>query len=139
MSYAEKSDVEALIPAEFLDQALNDENEDGGADAGWVKVASAVDRQINALLSVSFSVPLSSPYPTLITQAATILAASLCYKRRGKTGENNPWESQEESWLERLAKIGKGEETLTPTSSIGGGSVISEESKVTNSNNNLMV
>ena len=145
MSYVVQTDIEAMIPSDFLVQALNDSGEEGGESAGWVKVAQAVDDQINALLSVGYTVPLVSPCPTLIKEAAKVLAASLCYKRRGKTGDGNPWGTSEANWIKRLEKIGKGEELVPELlaqklgASPSGGAVISEDSKLYNSAGGLMV
>jgi len=139
MAYVVQSDLEGMIPSDFLVQALNDSGEEGGDAAGWEKVAQAVQDQLDALLSVSYSVPLAEPYPALVKQAAKVLAASLCYKRRGKTGDGNPWETEAGNWLKRFEKIGNGSEPLMPDQAIGGGSVISEDSKLHNSNGELMI
>lgn len=132
MPYVTQSDLESRVPAAFITQALDD-NGDGEADAGlWDKVAAAVDAQINGRLEGRYAVPLAAPLPSVVTEAALVLAAEALYLRRGLSGDQNPWAKQAEAVRERLERIGTGKAELTyqSTPAKPGGSVIGEPSRV---------
>lgn len=138
MPYVIQSDLEGMVPAEYLDQALNDTGEEGGEDSGWEKVYEAVQDDIDGRLSVSFAVPLADPVPPLVHQAAKILASWYCYARRGVTGDSNPWQEQATSWRKRLDTIGTTGKGLYEEEAVSGSAVVSD-SKLHDASGRLMV
>lgn len=105
--------LEALIPPADLTKALDDDA-DGIADAFAIVEAQA-SGAVDALLSGRFGVPFTGDVPTIVSQAAKIFAAELCYKRRGVSDEANPWFNAADAMRKQLTKIGLGEAPLTPT------------------------
>lgn len=140
MPYVEQTDIEALIPAEFLLQALDDD-QDGEADPGvWDKLVVAVGDEIDGALGQKYTVPFATPYPSVVKAAAKVLALWSLYQRRGLAGDRNPWESEAKRQRDKLDRIGKGLDPLTPDN-LGkkpGGVVITETAKTYDGNGNLM-
>lgn len=114
MPYVAKSDLDGLLPPQFLLEALDD-NADGVEDAGlWDKVAAQAQDAVDALLGQRFAVPFAPPLPPLVSQAARIFAASALYRRRGFGADRNPFAKEEERLSVKLSRIGQGLEPLTP-------------------------
>lgn len=111
--YVELSDLEAVIPAEFLTQALDD-NSDGVIDA-WESVQKAACRAVDAKLGVRFTVPFPEPYPAIVSEAAFLFAAEACFNRRGIYSDENPFARQAGDMRRELASIGDGDRALDPT------------------------
>ncbi|WP_043585362.1 phage protein Gp36 family protein [Geminisphaera colitermitum] len=132
--YVTMAEMNGLIPAQFLVQALDDNN-DGIADpSAWTDVVAAVHKEIDGLLGVRFTVPFSNPIPALVTHAAQTLAAELLYSRRGFQGEDkNPWTAQAKQVRARLEKIASGDLPLTPQiqREKPSASIVAEQAKTT--------
>lgn len=109
MPYFEHSDLTALIPAAFLAQALDDDN-DGREDA-FEAVRSAVSGDVDAALASRYAVPFTV-VPVVVKRAAITLACELCYSRRGVPNEQNPWFTKAEGTRKLLKSIGEGEMAL---------------------------
>ncbi len=130
--YVLMSEMNGLIPAAFLVQALDDD-QDGAADlTAWADVLNQTHKLIDGPLSVRFTTPFSNPLPPIVLEAAPIFAAELLYKRRGHADEVNPWVKQATKLREKLEKIAKGELPLTPDTkrAKASASVISAPSKM---------
>ena len=114
--YVLMSEMNGLIPAAFLVQALDDD-QDGAADlTAWQDVLTQVHKQIDGPLSVRFTTPFSNPLPPVVVEAAPVFAAELLYKRRGfGAEETNPWITQANKLRTKLEAIAKGELPLLPT------------------------
>lgn len=114
-AYVLISDMNAKLPAAFLLQALDDNN-DGLADPGvWDDVAKAVAQEIDGILGVRFAVPFTNPVPAAVLTAAQVFAAEALYNRRGMQGDDkNPWTAQAKQQRATLAKIAAGELPLSP-------------------------
>jgi phage gp36-like protein len=113
--YVTMAQMNGLIPATFLVQALDDD-QDGAADlTAWADVLAQAQRQIDGPLSVRFAVPFSNPLPPVVAEAAPVFAAELLYKRRGIADEQNPWLSQANKLRAKLEQIAKGDVPLLPT------------------------
>lgn len=113
MPYLLQSDIEADIPAPFLTEALDDDN-DGVADEGmWDAVAASVSTEIDGILGQRFPVPFAT-VPAVVKAAAQILALEKLYNRRGITGEKNPWTKQAEAARTKLNAIADGDQPLQP-------------------------
>ena len=140
MSYVAQTDIEALIPSEFLTQSLDDDG-DGQADPGvWDKVVAAVQDEIDGALSPIYDVPFTGVIPAAVKAATKVLTLWSLYQRRGFHGEANPWESEAKRQRDKLEKIGNGEIALTVdnTGFSAEGVVITETAKTFDSNGNLM-
>lgn len=142
MAYVEQTDLEGLIPAEYLSEGLDDTgDENADTSAVWAQIAQSVQDEIDGRVGGRYAVPFSTPAPAAIKAAAKILALWMVYKRRGVSGDSNPWESQAQSWLKKLDGIGAGDIPLTPdtVSAKPQGSVIVEDSKSYRESQLLMV
>lgn len=106
MSYFEQSDLEALIPPDFLTQSLDDDG-DGVIDA-FESVRTKAQDKVDGSLESRFTVPFD-PVPKKIKEAATVFAAALCYRRRGTADKENPWAEEEAKWMKKLATIEAGD------------------------------
>lgn len=140
MPYVLQSEIEADIPPTFLVEALDDDN-DGQADAGlWDKVAESVATEIDGTLGQRFAVPFSSPIPAIVKQAAKVFSLEKLYARRGTPEAQNPWAKQAAAFREKLTRIAKGEEPLTPEIQRAKPSVtaITEPAKTTSSTGSLL-
>jgi phage gp36-like protein len=112
--YVSMTEMNGLIPAAFLVQALDDD-QDGNADAqAWGDVLSQVHKSINGPLSVRYTTPFTNPLPPIVVECAPIFAAELLYSRRGTSEENNPWTKRAKELRAKLELVAKGELPLTP-------------------------
>lgn len=108
------ADLAGLIPASFIVQALDD-NEDGESDAAaWAAVLAQVHQAIDGTLGMRFPVPFAAPLPAKVSEAAGIFACELLYMRRGKSGEQNPWTARADAMRRTLERIAEGKLPLTP-------------------------
>ena len=116
--YVTLNDLKGEIPAPFLIQALDDDN-DGVVDA-WSLVQASVQEAIDSLLEGRFTVPLTlNPLPKIIKRAAVAFACELCYRRRSTPDKDNPWKGVADSFRKILSAITAGErDTLVPLSKI---------------------
>lgn len=111
--YFDLPDLEALIPADFLTQALDDDG-DGQVDA-WEVVRTGACREVDAILGVRYAVPFAAPLPAVVVHAAVTFAAEACYVRRGVTGEKNPFTKAADASRKQLREIAAGALPLDPT------------------------
>lgn len=134
-NYITRARLAAIIPPQFMLEALDD-NSDGVEDVGlFDEVLGAAQTKVNGILGQRFAVPFVNPIPEIVADATTTFFAELLYKRRGFGGEQkpNPWASDAKAAREKLERIAKGEEPLTPDlkREKPSASVISEPSKTT--------
>ncbi len=112
--YVTLNDLKGEIPAPFLIQALDDDN-DGVVDA-WSLVQASVQEAIDSLLEGRFTVPLTlNPLPKIIKRAAVAFACELCYRRRSTPDKDNPWKGVADSFRKILSAITAGELKLNAT------------------------
>ena len=141
MPYVTQSELEAVIPRDYIVEALDDDK-DGQADEGvWDNVYAAVAAAIEGPLGQRYSVPFSNPFPAVVVEAARVLAAEALFLRRGRAGDHNPWTARADAVRKRLEAIAEGKAPLTAgaTSVPGGGTVISEDSKLYDEAGRVMV
>lgn len=113
-AYVELNDLKGEIPAPFLIQALDDDN-DGVVDA-WSLVQTSVQEEVDSLLEGRFTVPLTlDPMPKVIKRACVALACELCYRRRSTPDKDNPWAGRASAMRKMLAAITAGELKLNAT------------------------
>jgi hypothetical protein len=114
--YVEYSDLQGMIPAQFLLQALDDAGT-GNPDA-WDTVQSQACEAVDALLCGRYDTPFqpdpNGNYPAIVTMAAKNFAAELCYNRRGRIEDSNPYRSAADTFRKQLTRIGAGQMPLTP-------------------------
>lgn len=116
MSYIVQSDLESLIPPEWISQALDD-NDDGAEDVGlFTNIRDTAEDAVNGVLSLSYSVPIATPanFPFL-KHVTRYEAARVCYARRGFKGEEGfpHYDVWKRAW-DQLSKIGAGDLPLGP-------------------------
>lgn len=110
--YATRSDLDAIIPPQFIIQALDD-NADGAEDDGlFAKISDAADRAVNAYLSGRYRTPFAAPVPDLVAEAAKIFIAESLYARRGFESDRNPYTSRANGLRKQLENIGNGNGSL---------------------------
>ena len=112
MAYSTQAEVEAVIPARFLTDALDDD-ESGTADTGLLTaIFGVVDTEIDGMISPSVTVPITGTVPQTIRTAATVLTCETIYLRRGITGDANPWTERAKDTRDLLERIGRGEVSI---------------------------
>lgn len=113
-AYTDQSEIEAQLPPDFLVQALDDDN-DGSADSGLLdQVIENASEEVDSLLGQRYTTPFVSPFPPVVSTASRFFVLEMLYLRRGFHGEANPWTARADKIRERLSRIGKGEEPLSP-------------------------
>lgn len=112
MPYVTLTDLEAVLPATFLTQSLDD-NGDGVIDA-WVAVQTAACRAVDAVLGLRYGVPFSEPYPAIVREAAFQIAAEALYTRRGVEFDQNPFGKSAATIRATLRQIATGDLPLGP-------------------------
>ena len=111
MSYLTRNELEAVVPASYLADALDDDR-DGAADDGVLEsILEQASAECDALLAGRYCVPFSNP-PAAVRAAALCLAAEGVHARRLGGDAENPWTSRAAQWRERLEKMGRGEMAL---------------------------
>jgi phage gp36-like protein len=115
MAYTTQARLAALVAAEQMVRALDDDG-DGVADAGaWEAVEAAAASQVDGRLGQRYGTPVAAPLPALVQEAADVFVAEILYLRRGLAGDANPWTARADAMRARLERIGRGEEPLTAT------------------------
>jgi hypothetical protein len=110
MAYIIQSDVNALLPEAYQIKGMDDDRT-GEATAGlWDAIAQAASDEVDALLSPSYSTPIT-PTPTACKQAAIWIALEMIYGRRNV--ENKMVTDRANKWRERIESIGIGETPLS--------------------------
>lgn len=104
--YFSFNDLKALIPGAFLVQALDDDG-DGVVDA-FTAVQDQAQGEVDAHLSARFAVPILTNIPPIAKRASMIIAAELCYQRRGTPPDQNPWGKQASAMRKTLEMIASG-------------------------------
>jgi len=113
MPYVQLSDLSAFLAPAFITQALDDNN-DGVQDEGlWDLIAQQISDEIDGVIGVRYSVPLSNP-PQTIVAAARVLAAERLFARRQQGEQKNPWTSRANAARAQLTLIGEGKLPLDP-------------------------
>ncbi len=138
MAYITQDELAALVPDEWIQGSLDDD-EDGSQDSGlWEKIIAAVDEDIDGRISPRYG-PNVSPVPALIKAAARAIGASLLWKRWGRGDEHNPWSGEAERLQRKLDLIGEGKLSLTAEDPDEGQDVIGEPIRTFSPTGKLMV
>lgn len=114
MSYVTRADIEAEIEPVRLAQMLDDDR-DGSEDTGlFAALADAVDSEIDGVISLAVSVPVS-PVPAYLRHAARVLFCDLLYRRAGSGSDLNPYKDRAQDVRDRLDRIADGSASLDAT------------------------
>ena len=134
--YCTRADLEAVIPPQFITQALDD-NGDGTEDEGlFDTICDAIDATIDGYLSGRFATPFSAPVPPLVRDAARVFVSESLYQRRGYASDANPYTARANQLRKQLENIGNGNGSLggVPTTGTTGRppiSIVTEPSRTT--------
>jgi phage gp36-like protein len=112
MAYLSLIDLDGSIPAQFLLQALDDDNDQVIDAAVWTKVLAAAEEEVDSFLEGRFTLPLTT-VPKLMKQATQAFVCELLYRRRGTPDETNPWKKQADGLRKRLAQVQAGDLKLS--------------------------
>ncbi len=107
MPYVTKSDMKAVVPADVLTVALDDEHMGADTEDVWPVIALAAQRRIDGILGARYAVPFADPAPPLVREAAVVFAAHMLYLRRA-AGDNNPWSKEAAEMMARLQRVADG-------------------------------
>lgn len=140
MPYIILDDLKSLIPAAWLTEALDDDD-DGTQEMGGSVIAAAEDA-VNGVLSTNYQTPIANAtsYPFL-KHITRYHAAWILYSRRGYDYSAFPHRVTHEQAWKQLTAIGKGDLPLGPSGQSeparpnrAKGSVISVPSRLHSSN-----
>jgi hypothetical protein len=142
--YVNYCDLEGMIPVQFLVQALDDAGT--GQPTAWATVQSQACEAVDALLCGRYDTPfqpdpVTGSYPAIVTMAAKNFAAELCYNRRGRIEDSNPYRSAADTFRRQLTRIGAGQMPLTPEIDVTtqSGTAITEPSSIRPGRRRLIV
>jgi phage gp36-like protein len=114
MPYTTKSEIEPLLPAADLVQALDDDN-DGVEDPGlWDAIAAAAAAAVDGKLGQRYAVPFAAPYPAVVVEASKTFVMEMLFARRGVDSEKNPWAKRATEMRATLTYIATGDQPLAP-------------------------
>lgn len=137
VKYVLLGQLSALIPPQFLTEALDDDG-DGVADPGvFDSIVDTVHKEIDGALGQRYPVPFSNPIPAVVADAAIVLTAHTLYSRRAVEDKKNPFDRRAKEVREKLAAIAKGEQPLAPEAKRAkpSASIVSEPSKTRSGRN----
>lgn len=92
--YVTLAAIKGALPDEITAQLLDDDGTGVPNATVWSAVVASVTREINGKIGQRYPLPLTEPFPELVTNAAFVLAAELCYQRRNFHGDANPWSAR---------------------------------------------
>lgn len=90
-AYVTLAQIKAGLPDEITAQLLDDTGAGTADGAAWAAIVAAVAREINGKVGQRYTLPFTDPQPDILCNAAFVLAAELCYQRKGFYGDANPW------------------------------------------------
>lgn len=110
--YFSRDDIEGMVPAAFILQALDDDG-DGVEDAGmWDTVSKNACDEADAACSSMFTVPFAEPVPVLVAQTAQSIMAASLYRRRAIEDAKNPYAKEAAEKTSKLTRICQKEESV---------------------------
>jgi phage gp36-like protein len=112
MPYITQSDIEVLVPAPMLIDALDDSKSGALDETLLASLIAAADSQVDSYLCGLFTVPFTT-VPAVAKEASLVFACESLYKRRLAPDEKNPFADRARIWRERLQMIGNGELPLS--------------------------
>jgi phage gp36-like protein len=119
-SYATRAEVEALIAQADLARVL-DPDKSGTEHVGlFDAIVAAASLEVEALLGMAYEVPFTSPYPAIVRRAALVFTLETCWRRKGASGDANPWARAADALRETLRDIAAGRMALDTSQSLVG-------------------
>jgi hypothetical protein len=116
-------DLSGEMPLANIIEALDDDGDGAADDSAWAAVQASAEERI----AEAFGGSVPAEYASGVTHARKLFLLEILYRRRGFTGERNPFSSQASKAEDRLRKLATGEET---PQGAGGGSAITEPAKI---------
>lgn len=109
-AYITQADLISLLPASFVLEALDDDN-DGQPDAAEA-VCIMASNKVDSYLENRYLTPVPKlTAPALVIAAAVHFAVGICYKRRGQA-DSNPYKDDLKGLESQFAKIRDGQQDL---------------------------
>ena len=139
MAYTIQAEIEPLLPAAELVQALDDDN-DGLIDDGlWDSIAAAAAAAVDGKLGQRYATPFAEPLPAVVKEASKTFVMEMLFARRGVDAEKNPWTKRATEMRATLTYIATGDQPLAPeqTRPRPSVNVISEPSRTTDARGRL--
>lgn len=135
--YITSKQLEAYIQDKLLTQGLDDSGENILSEDTFALVESAVEIEVHSFLETRYEVPFKSNIPNTVTHSCLVLTAEAIWKRRGISGDSNPFNTDAKDVRSRLNDIRLGKAALSllqvaaPTQDAG--AIISEPSLIAGS------
>lgn len=118
MPYVVFDDITSLIPAGWLVESLDDDND--GNEESFEAVRAAAEDAVNGVLSTSYNTPIANAASFPFLKHVTRLeVARICYARRGYDATGFPHKDSYKSAWDQLTRIGKGDLPLGPGGNTG--------------------
>jgi phage gp36-like protein len=110
-AYVNPDDLTPSLPAQWVHEAADDDSD--GTGETIEDICNAASDTVDAYLQGRYELPVTNAGALAkLKEAATARALFLCYQRRGKHGENNPWDAEWGRWAKKLEAIESGEVPL---------------------------
>jgi hypothetical protein len=118
--YFVRADIEAVLPAADLAEALKDPGT-GLETAGlFLALQARACAAVDARLSPRFTVPLAAPVPPVVSQAAVAFFLEDLWLRKGTGGDACPWFRPAQAARDALDSIGAGTRLFSSDLAISG-------------------
>lgn len=118
-AYVSEDDLKPYLPVQWLTEAADDDGDGEGETMG--DICAAASDSVDAYLQGRYELPISDPAGLAkLKEAAQARALWLCYQRRGRSGDNNPYEAEWGRWSKKLEAIesGKAELIISPAAAV---------------------
>lgn len=110
-AYVTQADLEPYLPAQWLIEAADDDGD--GSGETMADICNAASDTVDSYLQGRYDLPVSDAAGLAkLKEAAQARALWLCYQRRGRHGDANPYEGEWSRWAKKLEKIEAGSAEL---------------------------
>jgi hypothetical protein len=116
--YATRTEIEALIPASALVDALKDPGTGDETPGLLDQILVAADLAVDEILGAVVAVPIAAP-PAIVRRASVVFTLEILWLRKGVSGNPNPWSDQATRLRNALGDIATGGRPLGTTSGAG--------------------
>ncbi len=115
MPYTTRAQIETVIPASILVDALDDDR-DGSEDSGvFTAIVEGASTDVDSYLAARYAVPFEADeeadppvvIPAAVQSAALAFICERIYDRRPGAADKNPWKERADAWRKRLGLIGE--------------------------------
>ncbi len=110
-AYVTEDDLRPSLPAQWIVEAADDDGDGTGETMG--DICDAASDTVDSFLQGRYGLPITDATGLAkLKEAALARALWLCYQRRGRHGDANPYEGEWSRWAKKLEAIEQGKAEL---------------------------